>query len=127
MVEHRTVNPEFVGSSPTSSAKRGRKKMVQDNGGCSIEMPRYTCHKKVHALKIKGIVRDSEEAQKENRETDGSAIINPEGDAYGPFVVDAAYLKKHDPQVGGYYVVYDGGYKSFSPAEAFESGYTLIS
>lgn len=26
----------------------------------------------------------------------------------------------------GYYVVYDGGYKSFSPAEAFEGGYTKI-
>ncbi len=27
-------------------------------------------------------------------------------------------------EVGGYYVVYEDGYKSFSPAGAFESGYT---
>ena len=34
-------------------------------------------------------------------------------------------LKKHDPQIGGYYVVYPGdGYKSWSPAQAFEEGYT---
>ena len=29
-------------------------------------------------------------------------------------------------QVGGYYVVYTGGYKSWSPAEAFEDGYTKV-
>ena len=28
--------------------------------------------------------------------------------------------------VGGYYVVYEDGYKSFSPAGAFESGYTPL-
>ncbi|MCK9988658.1 MAG: hypothetical protein AzoDbin1_05130 [Azoarcus sp.] len=31
-----------------------------------------------------------------------------------------------DSGVGGYYVVYEDGYKSFSPAIAFESGYTRI-
>jgi hypothetical protein len=30
------------------------------------------------------------------------------------------------PSVGGYYVVYDDGYKSYSPSEAFEGGYTKI-
>ena len=30
------------------------------------------------------------------------------------------------PRVGGYYVVYADGYKSFSPATAFEEGYTKI-
>ena len=29
-------------------------------------------------------------------------------------------------KVGGYYVVYEDGYKSFSPAEAFESGYKRV-
>ena len=93
---------------------------------CEIEMPKYRCHKKVHALKIAGIVRDSENAKIENRETDGSAMITPVEDGYAPFEVNPDYLRKHDPQVGGYYVVYEDGYKSFSPAEAFEAGYTLI-
>jgi hypothetical protein len=35
-------------------------------------------------------------------------------------------LDKHKPEVGGYYVVYKEGYKSFSPAGAFEEGYALI-
>jgi hypothetical protein len=33
---------------------------------------------------------------------------------------------KHKPEVGGYYVVYKDGYRSFSPAEAFETGYEKI-
>lgn len=35
-------------------------------------------------------------------------------------------MRKHKPEVGGYYVVYKDGYKSFSPAAAFDEGYTLI-
>lgn len=54
-----------------------------------------------------------------------AAVITPEDGRYGAFTVDAAYVRKHQPQVGGYYVVYKDGYKSFSPADAFEDGYTL--
>jgi hypothetical protein len=89
----------------------------------SIEMPRYKCHKEVWALKIAGIKRDGEG---ENRESDGSATITPAEDRYAPFKVDADYMFKHRPQVGGYYVQYKDGYKSFSPADAFEDGYTKI-
>ena len=92
----------------------------------SREMPRYKCHKEVWALKIANCERDSEKAHEENRETDGSAIITPHDDGYAPFRVDYEYMRKHNPQVGGYYVVYQGGYKSFSPAEAFEAGYTRL-
>ena len=35
-------------------------------------------------------------------------------------------MEKHKPHAGGYYVVYDDGYKSFSPAKAFEEGYRLL-
>jgi hypothetical protein len=87
------------------------------------EMPKYKCHKEVWALKIKSIVRDGEG---EERESDGSAMITPEEEGYAPFKVDNDYMEKHKPHVGGYYVVYEGGYKSFSPADAFESGYTRI-
>jgi len=92
----------------------------------SIEMPKYQSHKVVWALKIKEIVFDHDLASKENRETDGSAIITPEEDGYAPFEVDREYCRKHNPQVGGYYVVYEDGYKSWSPADAFEGGYTKL-
>jgi len=89
----------------------------------SIEMPRYKCHKEVWELKIKSIVKDGEG---ENRETDGSAIITPEEEGFAPFSVDGEYMWKHKPQVGGYYVVYKGGYKSWSPASDFEDGYSRV-
>ena len=91
-----------------------------------VEMPKYQSHKQVWALKIKAIVLDSELAKEANRETDGSATITPEEEGYAPFKVDHEYVRKHNPQVGGYYVVYKDGYKSFSPAEAFEEGYTKL-
>jgi hypothetical protein len=40
--------------------------------------------------------------------------------------VSENYIHKHNPQIGGYYVLYEDGYESFSPADAFESGYSLI-
>lgn len=91
------------------------------------EMPKYKCHKEVYALKIADIIYDYILANSENRETDGSATITPavEG-GHSPFKVDQEYLSKHNPQVGGYFVQYEDGYKSYSPAKAFEDGYTLI-
>lgn len=90
------------------------------------EMPRYKCHKEVWALKIAAIDFDRDAAQRENRETDGSATIAPAEKGYAPFRVDHDYVRKHKPEAGGYYVVYADGYKSFSPAKAFEDGYTLL-
>ena len=89
----------------------------------TIEMPKYKSHKEVWALKIKEIAFDIDEAKKEYRESDGSAMITPTEERYGRFKVDATYIRKHQPQIGGYYVVYEDGYKSFSPAKAFEKGY----
>lgn len=90
----------------------------------AAEMPRYQSHKKVWALKIKAIEFDIDAARATGRETDGSAMITPEEPGYAAFKVPAEYVRKHGPKVGGYYVVYDGGYASWSPADAFEGGYT---
>lgn len=84
---------------------------AEDKSSVQREMPRYVSHKQVWALRIKSI--------------DG-ATITPEDEGYAPFDVDGKYLTKHTPHVGGYYVVYGDGYCSFSPAAAFESGYTRI-
>ncbi len=86
----------------------------------SAEMPKYECHKKVWALKIAAI-------EYEQGEPDTVfATITPADEGYAPFVVDEAYINKHKPEAGGYYVVYEDGYKSFSPASAFEGGYTRV-
>lgn len=89
-------------------------------------MPKYRCHKEVWALKVKAIEFDADKANEEGRETDGSAMITPAEEGYAPFRVGHDYVYKHKPTVGGYYVVYADGYKSFSPAEAFEGGYSRI-
>lgn len=92
------------------------------------EMKKWQCHKVVRAEKISKIVRDGEG---ENRETDGSAQLFFDGSENiegfeGNVKVEHDFMAKHKPEVGGYYVVYGDGYKSFSPAEAFEDGYTRI-
>lgn len=53
-------------------------------------------------------------------------LITPEEDGYAAFTIDSEYMLRHKPVVGGYYVVYEDGYKSFSPAKAFEDGYTKL-
>lgn len=83
----------------------------------STEMPKYQCHNIVWALKIEKI---------RLADKDLGAEITPElGEVYAPFIVDNEYLQKHNPQEGGYYVVYKGGYKSYYSAEAFKA-YTRI-
>lgn len=90
----------------------------------AAEMPKYRCHKEVHALKIAGIKRNNEDDP--DAETDGSAMLEFEERGYSPIRVDHGYMHKHKPQVGGYYVVYEDGYQSWSPAGAFESGYSRV-
>lgn len=98
-------------------------------------MPRYQCHKKVWALKIGAIeiVRPTIEELDAILNSVGDdpvdplgAILTPTNKMFGPIGVPKSYMDKHNPQAGGYYVVYDDGYKSFSPAKAFEEGYTLM-
>lgn len=80
------------------------------------EMPKYKCHKEVWALGIKSITYFM----------NGSAEFQPIEQGYGPIHLSIEYIQKHKPQPGGYYVIYEDGYESFSPAKAFEDGYTLI-
>jgi hypothetical protein len=86
-------------------------------------LPRYRCHKEVSALKIATITP----FHRFDTPAESGAVIVPVEVGYGAFRVSDEYLRKHNPQVGGYYVVYEDGYLSFSPSEAFESGYTKIS
>lgn len=77
-----------------------------------IHLPLYQCHKHVRATKIEHIDVEN-----------GTIELKT---AHGPILVTAAWFAKNQPKTGGYYVVYEDGYTSFSPAPAFESGYKLI-
>jgi hypothetical protein len=111
--------------------------MMQSAEGAQIEMPRYACHKEVWALKIALVVPADRPTLSELEallESDGLMGRQPIPGArliftdprYAPIDVDRDFLDRHNPEEGGYYVVYKDGYKSFSPAEAFEEGYTKI-
>lgn len=82
----------------------------------ATEMPRYQCHKKVWALKIKNLQPGP----------GGKTMVMTSEENIPTIALDAAYIEKHNPKIGGYYVVYEDGYKSFSPEEAFEDGYTRL-
>lgn len=77
-------------------------------------IPRYRCHKEVSALKITHI------------------IPNPRGcelhfgEEWVPIEMPHGWVERTNAEAGGYYVVYADGYESFSPAAAFDEGYTLI-
>lgn len=92
-----------------------------------IELPLYQSHKRVHAVKIKAIDhKPNPDLTGLTGATSYGAVITPEEAGIDPFEVSAEYVSKHTPRPGGYYVVYDDGYSSFSPADAFEGGYTLL-
>ncbi len=83
-----------------------------------MNLPRWKCHKEVCAAKITGIA-----CGRHDGKGPGATLLF-EGD--DEICVSEDYMAKHDPEEGGYYVRYDDGYESFSPAAAFESGYTRI-
>lgn len=80
-------------------------------GEASSPVPMYRCHKEVWALKIIGISL--------------TGVLTVEA-PFAPIQMEKEWLDKHSPEVGGYLVIYKDGYRSFSPAKAFEDGYTKI-
>ncbi len=82
-------------------------------------LPFYQCHKKVQAAKIKAVAANYVGSVLEN-----ATIVFESGAT--PVTVDAAWISRHSPSMGGYYILYADGYSSYSPAHAFEGGYTRI-
>jgi hypothetical protein len=78
----------------------------------------YVCHKTVRAMQIAEI-----HPGRADKRGPGSTLRSPDGEE---FSVSDKWTQKHNPQEGGYFVLYADGYESYSPRDAFESGYTLI-
>jgi len=96
----------------TITIKRVTK--CQNEIGENMELPRYQSHKTVWAAKITEMISlDS-----------GTQLLFGEIDKY--IIVTKDWMSKHSPTVGGYFVRYADDYTSFSPAEAFENGYTRV-
>lgn len=94
-----------------------------DAGTASTPMPQYRSHKKVYALKISAVSSvftmpaPDGDNHYVNLAFEDSKVFAP-----GSVQVDNRPM----PEPGWYYVVYEDGYHSFSPAAQFEEGYTRI-
>lgn len=86
-------------------------------------LPLYTSRSTVRALKIKTVTYSREPLEGVPR---GEAFITPADERYAPFWVNEPWAMKNRPQPGGYFVVHADGHQSFSPANAFESGYSRL-
>ena len=89
----------------------------------SSDLPKYLCHKTVQALKIRSVEPGAEPTLIPG----GSWILTPEEPGHAALEVSHDWALKNKPQAGGYFVLYEDGYTSYSPAAAFENGYTKIS
>ena len=74
------------------------------------ELPEWRCHKIVRGAKIVSM---------------SANVLCLEG-MDQPLRVTEMYLNRHNPEVGGYVVQYEDGYQSYSPAKAFENGYSPV-
>jgi rRNA maturation protein Nop10 len=99
----------------------GSNRPTQAEVAAKAKLPWYRSHKVVEAVRIHSIMARGEGGLS----LLGSVDLGHSG--YGVEVmVDAAYVAKHQPKTGGYYVRYEDGYESWSPADAFEGGYTAV-
>lgn len=82
----------------------------------TVGLPRWRCHKVVRGFQIAQMV--PLEATTQMRLIDAS----------GAFQVDVSnqYMMRYKPQVGDYYALYEDGYESLSPADAWTKGYAPI-
>lgn len=76
-------------------------------------MKTYQSHKIVQAARINGM-------HSKSSGTNGHTIYLDNGEEHD---VSPEWMARHNPQSGGYLVVYEDGYMSFSPTAAFEGGY----
>ena len=89
--------------------------------GATVEIPQYVSHKKVWALKIKAVADSGTDTTTDENPIVTVSFEKPE---YAPQTINLR--GKPTPEAGWYFVMYEDGYISFSPAKAFEEGYTLV-
>lgn len=91
------------------------------------ELPRFQCHKKVWALKIKSVEQHPEIRLMGVVQHPSYAIITFVDSSFCPITWDSEFKGTSKPEAGWYYIVYEDGYRSFAPGQSFESGYNPIS
>ncbi len=103
--------------------------MMSENGNeeVSAEMPRYKCHKEVHALKIGSITHTHDS---EGKDDINKCTFYPEDESFKAIEIDSGWCYRKVPidhhNDCGYLVIYADGYRSWSPTKVFEDGYTRL-
>lgn len=90
---------------------------IAKHGPDAAGVPLYKSHKEVHAAKI---VKAEPASPHENK----GFVLTLDG-VHSTYEVSFDWWTKHEAKPGGYLVFYKDGYVSWSPADAFEEGYTL--
>jgi hypothetical protein len=93
-----------------------------NNAGPAVGLPQYKCRKIVRAAKITEI-KPWIDTTDPNSKAMAQLVF---GEIHGTVDVEFAWVERFKPVAGGYFVVYEDGYTSFSPAKAFEEGYTKL-
>lgn len=86
-------------------------------------MKSYICHKKVQAAKITAIV-DHHKRDKENVAGAATKERTLELEGSDPVIVTKDWIEKRGAKVGCYFVQYEDGYQTCSPAERFDADYS---
>lgn len=101
-------------------------------------MKRYQSHKIVHAGRIAFPVIPAGNLPNGVDQVEIALRVGDEGPlhdfpgaapaeiTYERVMVGREWLARHNPRAGGYFVQYEDGYQSYSPAEAFRNGYTEL-
>jgi hypothetical protein len=82
------------------------------------DAPLYRSHKTVRALEIKLLIMPAAEG--------GSPLLMFADPEYPSQSIDPVMVARYVPVPGDFYVIYEDGYRSFSPRKAFLEGYTLV-
>lgn len=81
------------------------------------DWPKYESHKIVQAAKIVDVMIDNQGVMRGITVDPGNGVIEPFWPTRDAMADEA--------KIGGYAMLYPDGFKSVSPAKAFEEGYTL--
>lgn len=82
-------------------------------------LDKYECHKVVRAAKLLAV--------EEVHLLEGFPVrLTFDAEELAQYDVPLDWISSKGAHAGGYFVVYEDGYESFSPAKAFEEGYSLL-
>ena len=97
--------------------------MPEQRDLAAVQLPKWQCHKQVWGDRIREILPLTPDSERAGPEDTGRRWYLACG---GVIVETQSLIARQSPDVGDYYVQYEDGYQSWSPAAAFEAGYTRL-